>query len=43
VSRRRDVQRFDRWADSYDRHWMQRRIFEPVQRTVLDLAEAEIP
>jgi len=43
VSRRRDVQRFDRWADSYDRHWMQRRIFEPVQRAVLDLAEDEIP
>ncbi len=38
----RDVERFDRWADTYDRHWMQRVIFEPVQRTVLDLAEAEV-
>lgn len=34
----RDVDRFDRWAKTYDRHWMQRRIFEPVQRTVLALA-----
>jgi ubiquinone/menaquinone biosynthesis C-methylase UbiE len=37
-----DVDRFDRWAKTYDRHWMQRRIFEPVQRTVLALAAEEI-
>ena len=33
-----DVERFDRWASTYDRHWMQRMIFEPLQRTVLDVA-----
>ncbi len=38
----RDVDRFDRWAHTYDRHWMQRRIFEPIQRAVLDLAAAEV-
>jgi ubiquinone/menaquinone biosynthesis C-methylase UbiE len=38
-----DVDRFDRWAATYDRHWMQRRIFEPVQRTVLTLAAQEVP
>lgn len=43
MCRSRDVERFDRWARSYDRHWMQRLIFEPVQRTVLDLAAAEVP
>ncbi len=37
-----DVDRFDRWATSYDRHWMQRAIFEPVQRTVLQLAADEV-
>ena len=37
-----DVDRFDRWAKTYDSHWMQRRIFEPVQRTVLSLAAEEI-
>src|SRR5438309_7109072 len=42
MSQRRDVDRFDRWAESYDRHWMQRRIFEPVQRTVLEVASLEI-
>lgn len=38
MSQRRDVDRFNRWAGTYDRHWMQRRIFEPIQRTVLELA-----
>lgn len=33
-----DVDRFNRWAISYDRHWMQRVIFGPIQRTVLQLA-----
>lgn len=37
------MERFDRWASTYDRHWMQRVIFEPVQQTVLDLAEQEGP
>ncbi|HEX6489483.1 MAG TPA: methyltransferase domain-containing protein [Candidatus Dormibacteraeota bacterium] len=40
---RRDVERFDRWAETYDSHWMQRRIFEPVQSTVLDLGQAMVP
>lgn len=38
----RDVDRFSRWAPTYDRHVLQRLIFEPVQRTVLDLAAAEV-
>jgi ubiquinone/menaquinone biosynthesis C-methylase UbiE len=38
-----DVERFDHWAKTYDRHWMQRRIFEPVQQTVLALAAEEVP
>jgi len=37
-----DVDRFDRWADTYDQHWMQRVIFEPMQRTVLQLAAQEV-
>lgn len=39
----RDLHHFNRWAPSYDRHWMQRVIFEPVQRTVLELAGSEVP
>ena len=38
-----DVDRFDRWAPTYDRHFLQRMVFEPVQRTVLDLAALEVP
>jgi len=38
----RDIHRFNRLAAHYDRHWMQRVIFEPVQRTVLDLAASEV-
>jgi ubiquinone/menaquinone biosynthesis C-methylase UbiE len=37
-----DAGRFDRWAKTYDRHWMQRVIFEPVQETVLTLAAQEV-
>lgn len=40
---RGDVERFNRWAGSYDRHYLQRLVFEPVQRTVLELAAAEVP
>ena len=36
------VDRFNRWASTYDEHWMQRIIFEPVQRTVLKLAEEQV-
>ena len=38
-----DVERFNRWAESYDRHVLQRLIFEPVQRTLLELAATEVP
>lgn len=38
-----DVDRFNRWARDYDQHWMQRTIFEPVQRTVLKLAAEQVP
>ena len=38
-----DVGRFDEWAPSYERHWMQRLVFEPIQKTLLDLAAAEVP
>lgn len=38
-----DVERFNRWAPTYDRHLLQRIVFEPVQKTLLDMAEAEVP
>ena len=31
-----DVERFSRWAPDYDRHYLQRLVFEPVQKTVLE-------
>lgn len=34
--------RFSEWAPTYDRHWMQRLIFKPVQRKVLELAAEEV-
>jgi ubiquinone/menaquinone biosynthesis C-methylase UbiE len=37
-----DIDRFNRWAPGYDQHWMQRRIFVPVQRTVLELAQEQV-
>ncbi len=43
MSHRGDVERFDRWAKTYDRHWMQMWIIDPIQRTVLELAAAESP
>ena len=30
-------------APRYERHWLQRVVFEPVQRTVLDLAQESVP
>ena len=42
MGRSRDVERFDQWAETYDRHWMQRIFFDPVQERVLDLAAAEV-
>lgn len=38
----RDVERFNEWAPTYDRHHLQRRIFEPVQKAVLDLAAEQL-
>ena len=37
------MERFSRWAPTYDRHRLQRLVFEPVQKTVLELAEREVP
>ncbi len=37
-----DVDRFNRWASTYDRHWMQRIMFGPIQRTVLQLAAEQV-
>jgi ubiquinone/menaquinone biosynthesis C-methylase UbiE len=42
VAHGHDVDRFNRWAANYDQHWMQRKIFDPVQRTVLDLAAEQV-
>ncbi len=38
-----DVERFNRWAATYDRHYLQRIVFAPVQKTVLDLAASQVP
>ncbi len=38
-----DVERFNRWAGTYERHHLQRLVFEPIQAAVLDLAGAEVP
>jgi ubiquinone/menaquinone biosynthesis C-methylase UbiE len=43
MAHRHDIDRFNRWAGDYDRHWMQRAVFEPVQRTVLKLAAEQVP
>ncbi|HET7421876.1 MAG TPA: methyltransferase domain-containing protein [Candidatus Dormibacteraeota bacterium] len=40
---RSDVDRFERWSGTYERHYLQRLVFEPVQEAVLDLAAAEMP
>src|SRR4029077_11491172 len=37
-----DVDRFNRWAKTYDRHYLQRRVFEPVHATILQLAAREV-
>lgn len=41
--RHRDVGRFDAMAATYDQHWLQRRLFEPVQRLALDAARRHRP
>jgi ubiquinone/menaquinone biosynthesis C-methylase UbiE len=42
-SSRRDVGRFDNWASTYDRSYLQRLVFEPVQKTLLEMAVAGKP
>ena len=37
-----DVGRFDEWASTYERHWMQRLVFEPIQKTLLQLASDQV-
>src|SRR5215472_11183387 len=37
-----DVGRFNRWAESYERHPLQRLIFEPIQANLLQLAASEV-
>lgn len=37
-----DVDRFNRWATTYDRHWMQRIVFRPIQQTVLQMAAEQV-
>ncbi len=39
----RDVQHFERWAQTYEGAWMQRSIFNPVHAAVLDLAAPLTP
>jgi ubiquinone/menaquinone biosynthesis C-methylase UbiE len=38
-----DVGRFDEWAPRYERHWMQRLVFDPIQTTLLGLAAEQVP
>jgi ubiquinone/menaquinone biosynthesis C-methylase UbiE len=42
MARHRDIDRFNRWASTYDRHWMQRLIFGRVQELTLQLAALEV-
>lgn len=43
MAQHHDVDRFNRWARTYDRHWMQRFVFGRVQETALQLAAQEVP
>jgi ubiquinone/menaquinone biosynthesis C-methylase UbiE len=38
-----DVDRFDRWAATYERSYLQRLVFEPVHRTLVEVALRERP
>ena len=40
---RGDVERFNRWSGSYERHYLHRFVFDPVQEAVLDQAAAAVP
>jgi ubiquinone/menaquinone biosynthesis C-methylase UbiE len=39
----RDIERFNRWAPTYDRHRLHQLFFEPMQKTVLELAACQVP
>lgn len=41
--RHRDVGHFDEWAESYDTHWMQRWLVDPLQRQAIDAARRYRP
>ncbi len=41
--RHRDVERFGRWASTYDRSRLQKIVFEPVHRATLEAASHEAP
>jgi len=41
MAQHHDIDRFNRWARTYDRHWMQRFLFDRVQQTALELAAQE--
>ena len=43
MAQHHDIDRFNRWAKTYDRHWMQRFLFGRVQETALQLAAQEVP
>jgi ubiquinone/menaquinone biosynthesis C-methylase UbiE len=42
MAQHRDIDHFNRWASTYDRHWMQRLIFGRVQEMTLQLAALEV-
>lgn len=39
----RDVGHFDEWAETYDTHWMQRWLVDPLQRQAIDAARRYQP
>jgi hypothetical protein len=43
TDRRHDVDRFGRWASTYDRSYLQRVVLEPVPRATLQAASRELP
>jgi len=43
TTREKDIERFDRWADTYEDSRLQRIIFDPVHQATLDLAAAVVP
>jgi ubiquinone/menaquinone biosynthesis C-methylase UbiE len=43
ADRRKDVDRFGRWASTYDRSYLQRLIFEPVHQATLEAVNQALP